>query len=435
MKLLKLTVCVIVMLFTNIIAQSQSDEPFPAWTWAIEPKFDVASSFYEGRASIRQDGKWGFIDKTGEIVIQPEFDGVKNFSDGLAAVKLKGKWGYIDHTGEVVIQAKYYDAYNFKNNIARVERFENDEDYYINKNGHTTPIIPIKHKSKQLTPREESNSAAFPSVKNGKYGFVDKNNNWVIQPQFISAKEFSDGMACVNQNKKWGFITLYSPYEYVKEYIKTKIQTSQSTDIATDVITLFDKAIEDFVESSLFAMELTLSDISDYDELNNTFLISTRAFGKLVLKVEKEDARSLKHNWSKIKFSEPTFTIARNSETELPQIIITSINIINPINKKVHAWNSHDRFDYQDASTEEIFEYINMSEAFNDIFLQTDTNENITNKPETEETVEENITDEPTTEETVEENINNEPETKETTEENITDKPETEKTVEENITE
>ncbi|MDR1593091.1 MAG: WG repeat-containing protein [Prevotellaceae bacterium] len=386
MKHLKITVYVIVALFTVVNAQSQTKDLFPTWEWVIEAQFDIAGSFYEGFASIKKDGRWGFIDKSGAIVIQPEFDGVKNFSDGMAAIKQKGKWGYINSDGEIVIEPKYHDAYNFKDNIARVERFDKDEDYYINRNGHTTPIIPIKHKSKKLTPRPESNTAAFPSAKNGKYGFVDKNNNWVIPSIFVSAKEFSDGMACVNINGKWGFIRLYSPYEYVKEYIKSKIKTSQSSDIGAAAIVFFDKAIEDFVESSLFAMELTFSDLSDYDELNNTFLISIKAFGKLVLKVEKEDARSLKYNWSRVKFIEPVFTIARNTETEMPQIILSSIKILNPVNKKVHEWSSHDRFDFRDASTEEIFEYISMSEAFRDIFYQNDTNENIDNKQKTDNT-------------------------------------------------
>ncbi|MDR2127274.1 MAG: WG repeat-containing protein, partial [Prevotellaceae bacterium] len=393
MKQLKLAVCIIAGLFMFTVGKSQTKDLFPTWKWVIKAQFEVAGSFYEGLAAIKKDGKWGFIDKIGAIVIQPEFDGVKNFSDGMAAVKKDGKWGYINRTGEIVISPVYHDAYNFREDIARVERFEKDEDYYINRNGHNTPVLPIKHKSKKLTPRPENNSAAFPSVRNGKYGFIDKNKNWVIPPQFIGAKEFADSMACVNQNGKWGFIRLLSPFEYVNEYIKSKIQTSQHADIGVEIITLFDKAIEDFVESSLFAMEFTLSDISDYDEVNNTFLISIHAFGKLVLKVEKEDARALRYNWSRVKFSEPVFTVARNIETGKPQIILTKIDIINPINKKIHTWSSHDRLDYKNVSQEETFEYIGMSEAFKDVFLQTGEPEiiepeqetkNIEVKPETE---------------------------------------------------
>jgi hypothetical protein len=388
MRNFKLIICMIIMSCTVAIAQSQTKDLFPTWKWTIEPQFDVAWSFYEGLAAIKKDGRWGFIDKTGAIVIQPEFDGVKNFSDGMAAIKQKGKWGYINKNGEVTIQPKYYDAYNFRENIARVERYDNDEDYYINKNGNETPIIPIKHKSKKLTPRTESNSAIFQSSKNNKFGFVDKNKNWVIPAQFVAVKEFSDSMACVNQNGKWGFIKLYSPFEYVTEYIKAKITISQPSDIATEMIVLFDKAIEEFVESSLFSMELTLSTISDYDETNSTFLISIPAFGRLVLKVEKEDSRSLKFNWQKIKFSEPAFTIAKDMDTGKPLIILTNINIINTVNKKVHAWNSHEMLDNKDMIGQQVFEYISMSEAFGNIFFHTDSDKNMEDKIKIEEPVE-----------------------------------------------
>ncbi|MDR1199948.1 MAG: WG repeat-containing protein [Prevotellaceae bacterium] len=364
MKRLKLTVYVAVMLCATVVAQSQSSDSFPSWKWVIEPQFEVASSFYEGLASIRKNGKWGFIDKTGAIVIEPEFDGVKNFSDGMAGIKLKGKWGYINHEGEIVIKPKYYAVYNFRDDIARVERYENDEDYFINRNGNQTPVVPTKNKSRKLTPRPENNSTVFQSVKNGKYGFVDKNNNWVIPAEFVGVRDFSDNLACVNQNGKWGFIKLFSPHEYMSEYIKTK--ASQSSDAGAEITVLFGKAIEEFAESSLFQMELSLSNISDYDELNSTFLVSMNTLGKLVLKVEKEDSRSLKANWARVKFSEPVFVVAKNSETGQPQIVLKSIKITNTVNKKVHEWNSIDRFAYKDSVQEQIFEYVNMNEAFKD---------------------------------------------------------------------
>jgi hypothetical protein len=435
MKYFKLTVCIIVNLFTFLIAQSQTNELFPAWEWVIKPQFDIAGSFYEGFAAIKKDGKWGFIDKTGAIVIQPEFDGVKNFSDGMAAIKKDGKWGYIDNTGEIVIKPIYYDVYNFREDIARVERFEKDEDYYINKNGHKTPIIPVKHKSKKLTPRSESNSAAFPATKNGKYGFVDKNKNWVISPQFFEVKEFSDGMACVSQNGKWGFIRLYAPYEYVNEFIKSKVKNLQHGDIGTEIVILFDEAINDFVESSLFAMELSTSDISDYDELNNTFLISTHDFGNLILKVEKEDARSLKYNWSRVKFSEPVFTIARNTETGKSQIILTKIDIINPVNKKVHTWSSHEKFDYKNTEQTEMFEYISMNEAFKDIFLQSDNGDNINDKLKEESNKQEEENNKPKEESNKPEEENNKPKEESNKPEEESNKPEEEsnKPEEENI--
>src|SRR5260221_960928 len=52
---------------------------------------------------IHENGKYGFIDKTGRIIIQPHFVAALSFSDGLAPVRIGETWGYINATGKVVI--------------------------------------------------------------------------------------------------------------------------------------------------------------------------------------------------------------------------------------------------------------------------------------------------------------------------------------------
>jgi hypothetical protein len=51
-------------------------------------------------------GKYGFIDKTGKIVITPQFDGAEAIYKGLAKVEVGfsdwDKVGYIDKTGRYV---------------------------------------------------------------------------------------------------------------------------------------------------------------------------------------------------------------------------------------------------------------------------------------------------------------------------------------------
>ena len=57
----------------------------------IEPQFDDAGGFSEGLARVEKDGKWGFIDKSGKVVIEPQFDEVGDFSEGFGKVKKDGK--------------------------------------------------------------------------------------------------------------------------------------------------------------------------------------------------------------------------------------------------------------------------------------------------------------------------------------------------------
>ena len=42
--------------------------------------------------------------------------------------------------------------------------------------------------------------------KNNKLGFINKNGEWIIEPNYSNAKDFSNGLAPVEKNGKWGYI-------------------------------------------------------------------------------------------------------------------------------------------------------------------------------------------------------------------------------------
>ena len=57
--------------------------------------------FSEGLAAVEIQGKWGFIDGDGTVVIQPKFRSARHFSEGLALVQNdSGLWGYISRSGD-----------------------------------------------------------------------------------------------------------------------------------------------------------------------------------------------------------------------------------------------------------------------------------------------------------------------------------------------
>ena len=49
---------------------------------------------------IAQQGKWGFLDRTGQVVVPPQFTTAWEFSEGRAGVKIKDQFGFIDQTGK-----------------------------------------------------------------------------------------------------------------------------------------------------------------------------------------------------------------------------------------------------------------------------------------------------------------------------------------------
>ncbi len=52
--------------------------------FVIPPQFDNADPFTEHITRIQQDNKWGYIDKTGKLLIPPTLNEANTFSEGLA---------------------------------------------------------------------------------------------------------------------------------------------------------------------------------------------------------------------------------------------------------------------------------------------------------------------------------------------------------------
>ena len=64
-------------------------------------KYDDVGLFSEGLAWVRKDGKEGFVNKKGNIVVPLEYDYVGIFSNGKAWVEKNGKECFIDKEGNV----------------------------------------------------------------------------------------------------------------------------------------------------------------------------------------------------------------------------------------------------------------------------------------------------------------------------------------------
>jgi WG containing repeat len=111
-----------------------------------------------------KDGKYGYIDSTGQMAIAATYDGTFIFREGLGRVKIGKKYGYVGMDGKLAIPAQFDRGSEFSDGLALISR-------------------------------------------NGKLGYVDRSGRVVIeQSTFTDATSFSDGMAVVRIGKKYGYI-------------------------------------------------------------------------------------------------------------------------------------------------------------------------------------------------------------------------------------
>lgn len=152
-------------------------------------EYEALGAIVGERIAVRKNGLWGFIDKSGAIVIGCAFNEVRPFSEGLAAVRKGNKWGFIDEEGSLVLGFNYNRCGDFKEGLCWV--YSNANAYYIDRYG------------------EQSFSATFASAtdfdggvarvkESGKYGLIDRNGNYLLRPKYLSISSFNEyGLAIV----------------------------------------------------------------------------------------------------------------------------------------------------------------------------------------------------------------------------------------------
>ena len=192
--------------FYKILPSTPNQMPlmldFHLYVLERKEKWSAVGDFGEGLAIVKDaSGKYGYIDKTGKVVIPCRWESAGSFSEGLAGVKdANGKWGNVDKTGKVVIPCQWEAANLFSEGLTRVKD-ANGKLVYIDKTGKV--VIPCQWED-IWSFRE---GLAVVKDANGKYGYIDKTGKVAIPCQWEGAWPFSDGLAKVKDaNGKWGYI-------------------------------------------------------------------------------------------------------------------------------------------------------------------------------------------------------------------------------------
>ena len=184
---INLRFALLLMALLPFIATAQEFE------WVINPLYESVTSFTDlNLAAVTYiHGNWGYVDKTGRLVIQTQFVKAEPFKSGLAAVQHVDKWGFIDSNGSWIIGPQFEDVANFSEGLAGVCKINWG---FIDKTGR----YAFESRFEEVGRFSEGLTAAR---QKGKWGFIDKTGSWVIKPQFKDVCVFKDGLAGVCRYK------------------------------------------------------------------------------------------------------------------------------------------------------------------------------------------------------------------------------------------
>ena len=171
---------------------------------------------------------WGFLDANGRLVVRPIFENVRDFRHGLAAVQWQGKWGFINPQGRMAVPPRYDSVGDYAEIGFAVATLDGRQQL-INRQGEPVgePLdggidsliiedgmparAAVQFKVEYRSPTGERRFAK-PGVavtqaygdglylaNNGeyRYGLVDRDWNWVVEPVFDDITSPRDGMLAV----------------------------------------------------------------------------------------------------------------------------------------------------------------------------------------------------------------------------------------------
>ncbi len=178
---------------------------------------------------VKKDGKYGIVTKANEVKIEPQYEDLKYAFSIYYIAKKDGKYGIINLENETVKEFEYKNMIYIENggfieadktdtetvildnnlgqkisgivseintDIGYIKVFTNDEYKYYN----------FKLEEKKSSDVLTSNTL-FLSKKDGKYGYVDKSGNVVVDYIYDDGTEQnSNGFAAVKKAGAWGSI-------------------------------------------------------------------------------------------------------------------------------------------------------------------------------------------------------------------------------------
>ncbi|MCK9280653.1 MAG: WG repeat-containing protein [Melioribacteraceae bacterium] len=145
------------------------------------------------------NGKFGFLDGEGNIKIPFKYDKVSRFINDQAAFVLDGKAGFINTAGDIVLPPIYEDAAYMRNGI-----------YFVKKDGYWGGIrfneVAVGFVYDKIV---EYNYGVVFMKLNGYWGFMDIWGKLEFYGKFDSQPIYDDGLILFYENGRRGVLNAY----------------------------------------------------------------------------------------------------------------------------------------------------------------------------------------------------------------------------------
>lgn len=167
-----------------------------------QQKYGILSC-YDGMVALQnQKGEIGFANLKGEIIFQPQFSSyIDIFCEGVALVEYNGFPCLIDNNGKIIKKVEYTRIGFFSEGLAPAELLQKD------KNGNilARKVERQGFHSEGMPQDEIHDLQAYPG-RRIQVWFIDRRYDPKIPKSFEDAQEFTNGLAAVKIDGKWGFI-------------------------------------------------------------------------------------------------------------------------------------------------------------------------------------------------------------------------------------
>ena len=191
--------------------------------------FDSISQINSDGVVFIKDKKYGFMNYDKKVLIKPEYQELKEINIGVLRAKKDKKYGIIDLKNKEKLEFKYNNI-NYEESagfyVAEDEKYNSqilDNDFKVvlsgilselnKENGYMKLKVGDEYKYYNFKFEEKdikdvlSSNNLFVSKKDGKYGFLDKDGNIVVEYIYDEAQEQNQyGFAAVKKGNLWGAI-------------------------------------------------------------------------------------------------------------------------------------------------------------------------------------------------------------------------------------